>query len=36
MGERVMEIKEYYRLKNIKLPQNNDINIIDLMRLLYK
>ena len=36
MGERVMEIKEYYRLKNIKLPQNNDINIIDLIRLLYK
>ena len=31
-----MEIKEYYRLKNIKLPQNNDINIIDLIRLLYK
>ena len=31
-----MKIKEYYKLKNIKLPQNTDINIIDLVRLLYE
>lgn len=36
MGERTMNIKEYYKLKNIKLPQNTDIDIIDLVRLLYE